>query len=64
MSKLKDLQNGERKSTFYVSDGSQASLFDLLSIDEPAYTPLTGKVSKIYFSPEERHRVGHFQLQI
>src|SRR3989338_6225163 len=51
------------KSTSYVSDGSQASLFDLLSVDEPTYTPLTRKISKIYFSPEERSRVGHFQLQ-
>jgi adenine-specific DNA-methyltransferase len=58
-----DLQNGKRKSISYVSDGSQSSLFDLLSIDEPAYTPLTRKISKIYFSPEERSRVGHFQLQ-
>lgn len=58
-----DLQTGESKITSYVSDGSQASLFDLLFVDEPAYTPLTRKISKIYFSPEERSRIGHFQLQ-
>lgn len=58
-----DLQTEESKMTSYVSDGSQVSLFDLLSVDEPAYTPLTRKISKIYFSPEERSRVGHFQLQ-
>lgn len=58
-----DLQTGESKITSYVSDGSQASLFDLLSVDEPTYTPLTRKISKIYFSPEERSRAGYFQLQ-
>jgi adenine-specific DNA-methyltransferase len=58
-----DLQTERDKITSYVSDGSQASLFDLLSVDEPTYTPLTRKISKIYFSPEERSRVGHFQLQ-
>lgn len=58
-----DLQTEGNKITSYVSDGSQASLFDLLSVDEPTYTPLTRKISKIYFSPEERSRVGHFQLQ-
>lgn len=58
-----DLQTERNKITSYVSDGSQASLFDLLSVDEPTYTPLTRKISKIYFSPEERSRVGHFQLQ-
>jgi adenine-specific DNA-methyltransferase len=58
-----DLQTRESKHTSYVSDGSQASLFDLLSVDEPTYTPLTRKVSKIHFSSEERSRIGHFQLQ-
>lgn len=58
-----DLQLVNQKSLSYVSDGSQASLFDLLSTDEPTYTPLTRKISKIYFSSEERSRPGKFQLQ-
>lgn len=58
-----DLQTGDQKKISYVSDGSQVSLFDLMTIDEPSYTPLARKVQKIYFSPQERTRSGRFQLQ-
>jgi adenine-specific DNA-methyltransferase len=58
-----DLQTGDQKKISYVSDGSQVSLFDILTIDEPSYTPLVRKVHKTYFSPQERIRSGRFQLQ-
>ncbi|HEU0085382.1 MAG TPA: DNA repair protein RadC [Candidatus Paceibacterota bacterium] len=58
-----DLQTEENKITSYVSDGSQASLFDILSVDKQTYTPLTRKISKIYFSPGEKSRIDRFQLQ-
>ena len=58
-----DLQTSDQKKVFYVSDGSQTSLFDLLATNEPSYTPLVRKVHKAYFSPQERTRSGRFQLQ-
>ena len=58
-----DLQTSDKKKVFYVSDGSQTSLFDLLATNEPSYTPLVRKVHKTYFSPQERTRSGRFQLQ-
>ncbi|MDO9465569.1 MAG: DNA repair protein RadC [bacterium] len=58
---FKDLQQG--KSTDYVSDGIQYSLFDLLEAETSAYTPATTKVNKIYFSLKKRNIVGKFQIQ-
>src|SRR3989344_5221783 len=58
-----DLQTSDQKKVFYVSDGSQTSLFDLLATNEPSYTPLVRRVHKAYFSPQERARSGRFQLQ-
>ena len=58
-----DLQTSDQKKVFYVSDGSQTSLFDLLATNEPSYAPLVRKVHKAYFSPQERTRSGRFQLQ-
>ena len=58
-----DLQTSDQKKVFYVSDGSQTSLFDLLATNEPSYTPLVRKVHKAYFSPQETTRSGRFQLQ-
>lgn len=58
-----DLQTSDQKKVFYVSDGSQTSLFDLLATNEPSYIPLVRKVYKTYFSPQERTRSGRFQLQ-
>ena len=58
-----DLQTSDQKKVFYVSDGSQTSLFDLLGTSEPSYTPLVRKVHKAYFSPQERTHSGRFRLQ-
>ena len=58
-----DLQTSDQKKVFYVSDGSQTSLFDLLATNEPSYTPLVRKVHKTYFSTQERTRSGRFHLQ-
>lgn len=58
-----DIQTSRNKTTHYVSDGVQNSLFDLLETEEPAYTPSIQKVNKIYFSPSERTKSGHFRLQ-
>ncbi len=57
------LQTSHQKSTSYISDGSQVSLFSLLSVEEASYTPLTRSVSKIDPLPLERSRAGYFQLQ-
>lgn len=56
-----DLQ--QNKSTCYVSDGIQYSLFDLLETQPPEYTPATTKVHKIYFSPKKRSSAEKFQIQ-
>lgn len=58
-----NIQTSRNKTTHYVSDGVQNSLFDLLDTEEPAYTPSIQKVNKIYFSPSERTKSGHFRLQ-
>lgn len=58
-----DIQTAQNKTTHYVSDGVQNSLFDLLETDEPTYTPSIKKIHKIYFSPDERVKPGRFQLQ-
>lgn len=58
---FEDLQ--QNKSTYYVSDGIQYSLFDLLEAETPAYMPATTKVHKIYFSPKKKNLPGKFQIQ-
>ena len=58
---FEDLQ--QNKSTCYVSDGIQYSLFDLLETQPPEYTPATTKVHKIYFSPKKKNLPGKFQIQ-
>ena len=58
-----DIQTAENKTTFYVSDGVQNSLFDLLETEHPAYSPEIKKIHKVYFCPENRVKSGRFQLQ-
>jgi len=58
-----EIQGSDSKVTLYVSDGVQNSLFDLLEIEQPTYTPTIKKVHKIYFSPDDRSKPGRFQLQ-
>ena len=58
-----DIQTREQKTTHYVSDGVQNSLFDLLEIEQSIYTPTIKKVHKIYFSPDDRSKPDRFQLQ-
>ena len=58
---FRDLQQNE--NTQYFSDGAQLSLFDLLEIKIPIYTPATNKVRKVYFSPKRRNIPGKFQIQ-
>jgi len=58
-----DIQVSRNKTTHYVSDGVQNSLFDLLETEQPTYAPTVQKINKVYFSPEERSKSGYFQLQ-
>jgi adenine-specific DNA-methyltransferase len=58
-----DIQTREQKTTHYVSDGVQNSLFDLLEIEQSAYTPTIKKIHKVYFYPKDRAKQGRFQLQ-
>ncbi|KKU86874.1 MAG: methyltransferase protein [Parcubacteria group bacterium GW2011_GWA2_47_9] len=58
-----DIQTSKNKTTHYVSDGVQNSLFDLLETEQSAYTPTVKKIHKIYFSLDERVKLGRFQLQ-
>ncbi|NQV12756.1 MAG: DNA repair protein RadC [Parcubacteria group bacterium] len=57
-----DSQTARKKLT-YISDGMQNSLFDLLEIGQPIYSPTIKKIHKIYFSPNKRVTPGRFQLQ-
>lgn len=58
-----DIQSSDQKTTLYLSDGVQYSLFDLLETEQPIYAPVIKKIHKIYFSPDDRTKQGHFQLQ-
>ena len=58
-----DIKRPQSKTTHYVSDGVQNSLFDLLETEQPTYTPTIKKIHKIYFSPDNRIKPGRFQLQ-
>lgn len=59
---FKDLQQ-ENKNDFYISDGIQHSLFDLLKTETPAYAPVITNINKIYFSSKKRNIPGKFQMQ-
>jgi len=50
-------------SKFYISDGIQCSLFDVFESTSPAYTPITQKSHKVYFSPRARDITGYFEIQ-
>ncbi len=50
-------------SKFYISDGVQYSLFDVFETTSPAYTPITQKNHKVYFSPRARDITGYFEIQ-
>ncbi len=58
-----DVQTSGKKITYYVSDGVQNSLFDLLETEQPTYIPEIKKIHKVYFYPEDRVKLGRFQLQ-
>jgi len=58
-----NIQTTDKKTTHYISDGVQNSLFDLLETEQPTYTPEIKKIHKVYFSPEDRVKPGRFQLQ-
>jgi len=44
-----DVQTSESKTTHYVSDGVQKSLFDLLEVERPAYEITAEKIREDYF---------------
>ncbi len=48
---------------YYVSDGVQHSLFDLLETKQPSYVPTIKKIHKTYFYSGSRIRSDRFQLQ-
>ena len=52
------------RKVFYVSDGSQTSLFDLLATNEPTIIPLVRKVHKTYFSPQRELVLVVFSFKI
>jgi len=56
-------QSSQKETPYYISDGVQLSLFDLLETQRPTYTPTIKKIHKIYFYPESRTKAGRFQLQ-
>ncbi|MEA1995204.1 MAG: DNA repair protein RadC [Campylobacterota bacterium] len=56
-----DMQTPESKTTLYVSDGAQKSLFDLLETKRPAYEINAEKIKENYFYiPQIKE--NHFQL--
>ena len=58
-----DIQRLESKTTHYVFDGEQNSLFDLLKTEQLTYMPTIKKRYKTYFSPNNRIKSNRFQLQ-
>jgi len=58
-----DIQTSRNETIYYVSDGTQRTLFDLLETEQPTYTPTIEKIHKIYFSPTGRITPGRFRLQ-
>jgi len=52
----------QNKDFDYVADGVQATLFDLLEIEKPAYEVSIQKVEKHHFQSQEP-KSGYFQLQ-
>jgi len=52
----------QNKGFDYVADGVQATLFDLLEIEKPAYEVNIQKIEKHHFQPQES-KSGYFQLQ-
>jgi adenine-specific DNA-methyltransferase len=56
-------QSPDAKAKYYISDGIQLSLFDLLETPQPDYKSEIKKVHKIYFSTKNRVKSGSFQLQ-
>lgn len=60
---FKNLQQKQGKTTCYISDAVQGSLFDLLESEVPSYKAVTQKISKIYFSSREKNNAGKFQIQ-
>jgi adenine-specific DNA-methyltransferase len=60
---LSELKENKKNDIFYISDGIQYSLFDLLETDTPSYEPLIKKNNKIYFSTQKRNIPGRFQMK-
>lgn len=58
-----DIQTTDQKTTHYISDGVQNSLFDLIETEQRTYAPAVKKVHKVYFYPDDRKKPGRFQLQ-
>lgn len=58
-----DLRANQQKTTHYITDGVQNTLFDLLEMEQPDYTPAIKKIHKVYFNPKDRVKPNRFQLQ-
>jgi len=56
-----DIQTSDSKTTLYVSDGVQKSLFDLLETERPAYEINAEKIKESYFYIPQIKK-NHFQL--
>jgi adenine-specific DNA-methyltransferase len=57
-----DIQSSESKTTHYVSDGVQNSLFDLLEVERPKYEINGEKIQENYFYIPQVKK-NHIQLQ-
>ncbi len=48
---------------YYISDGTQCSLFDVLELPAPNYSPINQRNHKTHFSLENRSAAGYFEIQ-
>lgn len=55
-------QVSQDKIVYYISDGVQPSLFDLLETEQPIYSPAIKKIHKMYFYSKSRIKHGRFRL--
>lgn len=57
------LRSNQNKTTDYICDGVQISLFDLLLFEQSTYTPIVKKAHKSYYYPNFITTPGRFNLQ-
>ncbi|MFA5129608.1 MAG: DNA repair protein RadC [Patescibacteria group bacterium] len=55
--------NKNQNTDAYVADGFQVSLFNLLEVEKPVYTPMVNRVSARPVFQEKKSRTNCFQIQ-